>query len=74
MHRKELPMNTLIVYILLTLVGLALLRALLPVRSVSPQIIYVVAEPTQAQGGSGCLLPVVVVIVLIVTLRMLVLG
>jgi len=67
-------METLIVYGLLAFFGLALLRALLPVRSVPPQIIYVVAEPTQAQGGSGCLLPVVVVIVLIVALRMLALG
>ncbi len=67
-------METLIVYGLLALVGLAMLRVLLPTRSVPPQIIYVVAEPTQEQGGMGCVLPVVVVVVIIVALRMLALG
>ncbi len=64
-------METLIVYGLIALVGLAMLRALLPTRSVPPQIIYVVTEPTQEQGGMGCVLPVVVVVVIVVALRML---
>ncbi len=51
-----------------------MLRALLPTRSVPPQIIYVVAEPTREQGGMGCVLPVVVVVVIVVALRMLALG
>ena len=67
-------METLIVYGLLALVSLAMLRALLPTRSVPPQIIYVVAEPTREQGGMGCVLPVVVVVVIVVALRMLALG
>jgi hypothetical protein len=64
-------METLIVYGLLALVGMVLLRALLPARPTQPQIIYVVAEPQVAQSRLGCLLPVVVIIGLLVALRMM---
>jgi hypothetical protein len=64
-------METLIVYGLLAFVGLAVLRALLPTQPTQPQVIYVVAEPPASQGGTGCLLPIIVGVVLIVMLRLL---
>ncbi|MBX0330489.1 hypothetical protein K2Z83_22805 [Oscillochloris sp. ZM17-4] len=48
-----------------------MLRTLLPARPTQPQIIDVVAEPQPAQGGMGCLLPVVVIIGLLVAMRMM---
>lgn len=63
-------METLIFFSLLALVGLGLLRALLPARSLPPQIVYVLAEPAQARGGAGCLPAVLIFIALIVALRL----
>ena len=68
---ENTTMETRMVYELLALVGLAMLWALQPTRSVPPQIICVVAEPTQEQGGMGCVLPVIVVVVIVVALWML---
>jgi hypothetical protein len=64
-------MDTLLFYGLIVIVGVAALRALLPVRSTQPQVIYVVAEPTPAQGGFGCLPLIIAGIVIVVALRVL---
>jgi hypothetical protein len=64
-------MESLIFFGLLAIVGLAALWALLQARAPQPQVIYVVAEPAQAQGGLGCLPLVVAGIVIIVALRVL---
>lgn len=63
-------MESLIFFGLLALVGLALLRSLLPARQEPPQIVYVVAEPQQVQGGAGCLPAILIFIALVVLLRL----
>lgn len=64
-------MDVLIVYGLLALVGLAVLRALLPVQPEPPQIIYVVTQPQPEQAGMGCLLPIILGVVLVVVLGLM---
>jgi hypothetical protein len=69
---EHTTMETLIAYGLLAFVGLTVLRALLLTQPTQPQVIYVVAEPPAPQSGTGCLLPIIVGVVLIVMLRLLV--
>lgn len=63
-------MENLILYGLFALVGLAVLRNLLPARPEPPQIVYVVAPPEPVQR-SGCLTLFIAIIVILVALRLL---
>lgn len=63
-------METLIIFGLLALVGMALLQALLPARPTQPQVVYVVTEPQPAQSGAGCLPAILIFIALVVALRL----
>jgi hypothetical protein len=64
-------METLIVYSLVIIVGLAVLQVLFSAQPAQSQVIYVVAEPAPARGGFGCLPLVVAGIVILVVLRLL---